>query len=263
MPTSNSYADVFRRLHQGSGPLVLPNAWDVGSALGFVAGGFEAIGTTSFGVAASSGSPDGGRSTREATAALVAALRSLPVPISADVEDGYADDPAEVAAFVARLGIAGINIEDSTDEQLVSPETHAAKINAIKAASPDVFVNARIDTYWLGQSADTAETLRRATAYIAAGADGIFVPAVAEPADIRTITAAVDVPVNILPVPGRTLAELADLGVRRLSSGSLPYRAAIDAAVNAAAALRDGRPPVQATPYPEAQQRLVDFRHGR
>lgn len=261
--TTNRYTDAFRNLHVGAGPLILPNAWDVGSALGYLAAGFPAIGTTSFGLAASAGSPDGGRSTRAATVELTTTLRSLPVPISADIEDGYSDDPAEVAALVVELRIAGVNLEDSTHERLVAPESHAAKIAAIKAADPDVFVNARIDTYWLGQSADTEETLRRAWAYIAAGADGIFVPALAEPSQIRTITEAASVPVNLLPVPGRSVAELADLGVRRLSTGSLPYRAAIDAAVNAATSLRDGLPPVQATPYQEAQQRLVAYQQGK
>lgn len=251
---------AFRRLHEDATPLILPNAWDVASALGFVAAGFTAIGTTSFGIAASSGTPDGGRSTRDTTIALVAALDGLPVPLSADIEDGYADDPDEVAAYVAKLGVAGVNIEDSTDEGLITPERHAAKIAAIKNNGREVFVNARVDTYWLGQSANTDETLRRARAYVEAGADGIFVPAIAEPADIRAITSELTVPVNVLPIPGRTLRELAELGVRRLSSGSLPYRAAIDAAVAAAAGLRDGQPPAAATPYPQAQRRIVEYR---
>jgi 2-methylisocitrate lyase-like PEP mutase family enzyme len=104
----------FRDLHDGDGPFLLPNAWDVASALAFAAAGFPAVGTTSFGVAAAAGHPDGGRSTRDATASLAAQLRRLPVPVSADIEDGYDDDPDAVAAYVATLGVAGINIEDSS-----------------------------------------------------------------------------------------------------------------------------------------------------
>ena len=256
-------ARAFRALHEGPAPLVLPNAWDVGSALGFVVAGFPAVGTTSFGVAAAEGSPDGGRSTREATAALAARLLRLPVPVTADVEDGYSDDPDEVASYLAELGVAGVNIEDSTDERLVAPDRHAAKVAAIKAASPDLFVNARVDNYWLGQSANLDEALIRARAYVEAGADGIFVPGISRPDEIRTLTATLTVPVNVLPVPGMTVRELADLGVRRVSTGSLPYRAAIDAGVDVAIRLCDGETPPKATPYPQAQGRLVAYRDGK
>jgi 2-methylisocitrate lyase-like PEP mutase family enzyme len=162
----------FRDLHYADEPLLLPNAWDVSSALAFYDAGYRAVGTTSFGVAASAGHPDGGRSSKEPTSSLVRQLRSLPVYVSADVEDGYDDDPDVVAGHVAGLGVAGINIEDSTDEKLISPQAHAAKVSAIKKRSPEVFVNARVDTYWLGQDANVAATLNRAEAYVEAGADG-------------------------------------------------------------------------------------------
>jgi 2-methylisocitrate lyase-like PEP mutase family enzyme len=182
---------TFRDLHDGELPFLLPNAWDVASALAFAAAGFRAVGTTSFGVAAAAGHPDGGRSTRDATAALAAQLARLPVPVSADVEDGYDDDPDAVAAYVAGLGVAGINIEDSSAEQLIAPDAHAAKVAAIKRAAPDVFVNARVDTYWLGQDATVAATLARAAAYVEAGADGVFVPGATEPAELRELGAAI------------------------------------------------------------------------
>jgi 2-methylisocitrate lyase-like PEP mutase family enzyme len=250
---------TFRDLHHGELPFLLPNAWDVASALAFLDAGFPAIGTTSFGVAAAAGHPDGGRSTKDATAALAAQLGRLPVPVSADIEDGYDDDPDAVAGYVAALGSAGINIEDSSAERLIAPDAHAAKVAAIKRAAPDVFVNARIDTYWLGQDATVAATLARAAAYVEAGADGVFVPGATDPAELRELGAAIPVPLNVLVVPGLSLAELGALGVRRVSTGSLPYRAAVDAAVRVATSVRDGDVVPSATPYREMQARLADY----
>ena len=241
---------TFLELHHTGTPLLLPNAWDVGSALAFAAAGFPAVGTTSFGVAASAGRPDGAGSSKTATAALVAQLVRLPVHITADIEDGYSDDPDQVAAFVAELaghGVAGINIEDSKAGHLVEPAVLAAKVAAVKQRNPGVFVNARVDNFWFAEQATVDAVLLRAHAYADAGADGIFVPGLADPEDIRRITAGIGLPVNVLAHPTLTVAELGELGIRRVSSGSLPYRAAVDAAVNVATTLRDGgecrRPP--------------------
>ena len=250
---------TFADLHHDELPLLLPNAWDVPSALALLDCGFTAIGTTSFGVASSRGTPDGGRSTKDANVELAAALRPLHCYVSMDIEDGYADDPDEVANYVAQLPVDGINIEDSTDERLIAPEDHAAKVRAIKARSPDVFVNARIDTYWLGQDATVSATLERAAHYVDAGADGIFVPGAAEPAVLREFTAAIERPVNILAIPGLSLAELAGLGVRRVSTGSLPYRAAIHAAAQTAVAVRDATEIPAAAAYPDMQARLLRY----
>jgi 2-methylisocitrate lyase-like PEP mutase family enzyme len=249
----------FRDLHYGKSPLLLPNAWDAGSAIAFADKGFPAVGTTSFGVGAAAGHADGARASKDATTALVRALDGLPAYVSADIEDGYSDDPAEVAGYVAALGAAGVNIEDSTGETLIAPERHTAKIAQIKMRAPGVFVNARIDNYWLGQDAAISAVLDRAAAYVDAGADGIFVPGVTEPADLEVLAARIPVPVNVLVVPALTIGDLARLGIRRVSTGSLPYRAAIDAAVAAATAVRDGGQPPAATPYPEAQARLAKY----
>jgi 2-methylisocitrate lyase-like PEP mutase family enzyme len=246
-------------MHYGDLPLLLPNAWDVPSALALLECGFTAVGTTSFGVASSLGRPDGGRSTKEANLGLAAALRPLDCCLSMDIEDGYADDPDEVADYVARLPADGINIEDSTAEKLIDAARHAAKVQAVKRLSPDIFVNARVDTYWLGQDATIAATLDRAAQYIAAGADGIFVPGATDPDVVRQLTAAIPVPVNVLAIPGFSLAELGRLGVRRVSTGSLPYRAAIHAAAQAAVAVRDATQVPAADPYPEMQARLVRY----
>lgn len=249
----------FLDLHRGDLPLLLPNAWDLASALAFFDAGFEAIGTTSFGVAASIGRPDGGRSTVEANRTLARGLSRLPCYVSVDIEDGYSDEPDRVASYVAELDAAGINIEDSSAEELIPAEAHAAKVAAIKGRCPDLFVNARIDTYWLGQDAAVEATVERAARYIAAGADGVFVPGVSEPSVLRELSQRIAVPLNVLALPGLSLPALAELGVRRVSTGSLPYRAAIHAAVGVAAAVRDGRAVPAATPYSELQARLIRY----
>jgi len=250
---------TFRDLHYRDVPLLLPNAWDVPSALALLECGFAAVGTTSFGVASSLGRPDGGRATKEANLALAAALEPLDCYVSMDIEDGYADEPDQVADYVARLSADGINIEDSSAEQLIDPGQHAAKVQAIKHRSPDVFVNARVDTYWLGQDATVAATLDRAAHYVEAGADGIFVPGATDPDVVRQLTTGIPVPVNVLAIPRLSLAEFAALGVRRVSTGSLPYRAAIHAAAQAAVAVRDATEVPTADPYPEMQARLVRY----
>ncbi|MGN6127695.1 MAG: isocitrate lyase/PEP mutase family protein [Humibacter sp.] len=249
----------FAELHAGPVPLLLPNAWDVTSALAFAEAGFAAVGTTSFGVNAAQGKPDLGGASRDATRELVHRLRALPAYLSVDIEDGYSDDPAEIATFIDELSVAGVNIEDSKNGALVDVALHAAKLAAVKAAVPHVFLNARIDTYWFGIQATPEETLERAKAFVDAGADGIFVPGAAEPKLLERLAADIQVPVNVLVTPGLSLAQLGDLGIRRVSTGSLPYRVAIDAAVRVATTIRDGGHPESATPYGEAQHRLEAY----
>jgi 2-methylisocitrate lyase-like PEP mutase family enzyme len=235
----------FAALHHRAAPLLLPNAWDHASAAALAAEGFPAIGTTSLGVAAAAGLPDGAAATAEDTLALARRLGRGSFLFSVDAEGGFSDDPAEVAELARRLheaGAAGINLEDGrTDGTLAPAAAHAAKIAAVKAAVPGLFVNARTDTHWLGRQED--ETAARLAVYEQAGADGVFVPGLADPDRIAALTAGVVVPLNILHTPtGPTLAELAALGVRRVSLGSLLYRTALAAAVTAATAVRDGRP---------------------
>ncbi|WP_088288475.1 isocitrate lyase/phosphoenolpyruvate mutase family protein [Kineosporia sp. A_224] len=247
----------FGVLHDGPRPLVLPNAWDVASARAFVSAGFPAVATTSLGVCAARGLVDGARAGRDGVLALAAALSDLPCPVSVDLEDGYAADPAEVASLVGSLGVAGINLEDSTDGALVPAAALAAKVAAVKARCPDVFVNARVDTHWLGGPGPLDDTLDRALAYVDAGADGVFVPGPLTDAQIAALAAAVIVPLNVLPYPNRSVDDLAALGVRRVSTGSLPYRAALRAAVDAARAVRDGSALPPAVPYADVQALAV------
>jgi 2-methylisocitrate lyase-like PEP mutase family enzyme len=158
-----------------------------------------------------------------------------------------------------------VNLEDSAAGHLVDAAVAAAKITAVKQRSPDVFINARVDNFWFGEQATVDAVLPRAHAYAEAGADGIFVPGVTDREDIRSIASAIELPLNILAHPSLTVPELGELGVRRVSSGSLPYRAAVDAAVATADALRDGRQTPQATSYWDVQSRLerADASHRR
>ncbi|MFE0513699.1 isocitrate lyase/phosphoenolpyruvate mutase family protein [Streptomyces sp. NPDC058964] len=235
----------FAGLHRAGEPLFLPTAWDHASAAALAARGFGAIGTTSLGVAAAAGLPDGAAATREHTLRLALALGTEPFLLSVDAEGGFSDDPDEVGAFARQLwavGAAGINLEDG----LGPVDRHAAKIAAVKAAAPGLFVNARTDTHWLG---DGAETLRRLDAYRRAGADGVFVPGLNDPEQISALVRNFDVPLNVLHSPaGPTVAHLTDLGVRRISLGSLLYRRALGAALDAVADIAAGRVPGGTTP---------------
>jgi 2-methylisocitrate lyase-like PEP mutase family enzyme len=249
----------FHDLHQRGNPLVLPNAWDFASGAALVAAGFAAIGTTSLGVAAAAGLADGEGLARAETIALARNLSRLPVPVTVDVESGFGGGPDEVAALAVELagaGAAGLNLEDSRPGGvLADPARQVELITAVKAAAPLLFLNARADTYWLG--VDRSSTVDRVVRYAEAGADGIFVPGLDGDA-IRTVVDAVDVPLNVLYQPGRfKIAELADLGVRRISTGSLPFRAALHAAVQVALAARDDAEPGPAPGYHDVQAMIA------
>ncbi|MET9352441.1 isocitrate lyase/phosphoenolpyruvate mutase family protein [Streptomyces sp. NPDC006617] len=238
---------AFAALHRAGEPLLLPCAWDHACAFALAGQGFRAVGTTSLGVAAAAGLPDGASATRDETLRLALTLGSAPFLLSVDAEDGFSDDPDEVGEFarqLAAVGAVGINLEDA----LGPADLHAAKIAAVRSAAPGLFVNARTDTYWSGDG-DATQTLRRLEAYREAGADGVFVPGLTDPDLIASLAAHFDVPLNILYTPaGPTLAHLADLGVRRVSLGSLLYRRALGAALQAAADVRAGRAPDGTTP---------------
>jgi 2-methylisocitrate lyase-like PEP mutase family enzyme len=223
----------FSALHRSGDPLILPNVWDVASARCLVETGFPALGTTSLGVAAAGGLPDGAGAAEAETVRLIRSLAAFPVHLTADIETGS----VAAAVAVAEAGAAGVNMEDA----MRPAAAHAALIRSVKQEVPRLFVNARTDTYWQ-RPGDLAETLRRVRRYADAGADGVFVPGLAEPAAIAAVVAAVDVPVNVLFLPGRqTVAALAELGVRRVSTGSLLFRAALAACVDTAVAVRDDR----------------------
>ncbi|MDX8034538.1 isocitrate lyase/phosphoenolpyruvate mutase family protein [Lentzea sp. BCCO 10_0856] len=239
---------AFRALHHQTEPLVLPNAWDHTSAAALHAAGFPAIGTTSLGVAAAHGIPDGMGQAGAQAIALARLLADLPCPVTADLESGFGATPEELAETVAGLGVAGINLEDGRPHGLAAPEEQAKLIEAVKRRAPGVFVNARVDTHWQGTAID--ETRDRAKRYVDAGADGIFVPGVTEPHDIEKLAGLA--PLNVL-AQQRTPKELGDLGVKRISTGSLLFRAALRHTVATARAVRDGQPAGAAFSYAEVQ----------
>ena len=249
---------AFRELHRPGRPLVLPNAWDFASAAALVEAGFAAIGTTSLGVAVANGRPDAEGQTRAETLALARRLTVLPGQLTVDIEAGFGD-AAAVAAELAALGVVGINIEDG----LGPVEDQVAAIGAIRTVAPDLFINARTDTHWLRDAPDLADTRRRLKAYVAAGADGVFVPGLADPDDIRRVVAEIDAPLNVLALAGgQTVAELGALGVARVSTGSLLFRAAIAATVAVARSVAANEPgPTGLREYTEIT-RLVEDRHS-
>ncbi|MCX5312524.1 isocitrate lyase/phosphoenolpyruvate mutase family protein [Streptomyces sp. NBC_00154] len=241
---------AFTSLHRATtaSPLLLPNAWDHASATALCEQGFPAVGTTSLAVAAAAGLPDGTGATRAETVLLARRLGAGPYLLSVDAEGGFSDDPAEVAELARELaaaGAVGINLEDGRGDGSLTPvELHAAKIAAVKAAVPHLFVNARTDTHWLGgREATVAAATGRLDAYQQAGADGVFVPGLTDPTAIAALVRSLETPLNILYSPsGPTVAQLGELGVRRVSLGSLLYRAALGEAMVVAANIRSGRP---------------------
>lgn len=230
-------AAAFRRMHErGSGILVLPNAWDAMSARIIEDAGARAIATTSSGVSWSLGRPDGQGLSRDE---MIAAVRRISgvvrVPVTADIEGGYGErtthDVAATVRAVIAAGAVGINLEDSpgTDGKvLLDPALQAERIEAARSAADSeriaVFINARIDTYLRrvgdGDTDRFEQTVHRAAAYIASGADGVFVPGLIDAQTIGRLVGAIDAPLNIMAQPGApAVAELAALGVARVSTG--------------------------------------------
>ncbi|MER5748226.1 isocitrate lyase/phosphoenolpyruvate mutase family protein [Streptomyces sp. NPDC002088] len=229
--TLRDRALAFRALHVPGRPLVLPNAWDTASARIVEDAGAAAVATTSAGLAWALGAADGDRLERDRAVAAVAAVASaVRVPVSADIESGYAQDPEGVAGTVRAVlaaGAVGVNIEDALyggAEPLRPVAEQAERIAAARAAADaegvPLFVNARIDTFLRG-AGGVDLTLERAAAFLAAGADGIFVPGAVDPETVKLLAEGVDGPLNVMVGPGALpVAELAGLGVARVSAGA-------------------------------------------
>jgi 2-methylisocitrate lyase-like PEP mutase family enzyme len=227
----------FRRLHTEH-PLVLPNAWDAGSARIMEQAGAKAIATTSAGISWSHGLQDGQKITREEMLAVIGRIvRRVAVPVTADIEGGYGSgspqDVADTVRAVAALGVAGINLEDSPGRggsQLLKPEEHAERIAAAREAGRELMINARTDVYLFGVGAPEsrfAEVCRRAAAYRAAGADCVFVPGLMDRDTIAALVKEIGCPLNIMAMPGApSTAELGQLGVARVSVGPTLTQAA-------------------------------------
>jgi 2-methylisocitrate lyase-like PEP mutase family enzyme len=242
-------AEQFLALHTPGPPLLMPNAWDIGSAALFASLGFEAVATTSGGFAATRGRLDGAMSKDEVLTHAGELAGAVDIPVSADLENCFAHDPEGVAATISaaiELGLAGGSVEDFTGdrEAPIYELAHAAeRVRAAAEAAhagPVPFVlTARAENYLHGRQ-DLADTIARLQAYQEAGADVLFAPLVVDPGDLRQLLAAVDLPVSVLVLPGApTVGELGELGVSRISVGGAVAVAAYGAAINAVTELRE------------------------
>jgi 2-methylisocitrate lyase-like PEP mutase family enzyme len=243
--TLDSKCDLLRSLHRSGAPLVLPNAWDVATARAVVAAGFPAVATTSGGIAAALGYEDHERAPAdEMLAAARRIARGVEVPVTIDAEAGYAMGPAELVAAVKEAGAAGCNLEDTDHaaERLRDPARQADWLRAVREAASDqdygLVVNARIDVFLPGVLAGSGEgtqgelvpdALRRARAYLEAGADCVFPIGIWEADALAAFVSDARGPVNVLSFPrAPSLDELARFGVARVSYGSLLHRDAME-----------------------------------
>jgi 2-methylisocitrate lyase-like PEP mutase family enzyme len=211
---------TFLALHVPGRPLLMPNAWDAGTAKLLASLGFRAVATTSSGHAATLGRLDGGVKRAEALAHAASLVAAVNIPVSADLENGFADDPDAVRATVSEavgVGLAGCSIEDFSGDSIYDLALAAERVAA--AADAGLVLTARAENFIRGNP-DLADTISRLQAYQEAGADVLYAPGLRTAADIRSVIASVDRPVNVLTVPGLpTVAELAQLGVARISVG--------------------------------------------
>jgi 2-methylisocitrate lyase-like PEP mutase family enzyme len=248
--------DLLRSLHRPGDPLLLPNAWDAATARAVVAAGFPVVATSSGGVAAALGYEDHeGAPAEEMLAAATRIARSVGVPVTVDAEAGYGMEPAELVASLRAAGAAGCNLEetDHAAGSLRDPDRHAEWLAAVRqAASEDGYplvVNARVDVFLVPFFAGAApgtqvelvpDALQRANAYLDAGADCVYPIALWEPDAVRPFMADVRGPVNLIRLPQTpSLAELAALGIARVSWATLLYRDAMARFGEQLSSLRD------------------------
>ncbi len=247
--TQQAKAKRFRALHEGPDLLLLPNPWDAGSARLFEWLGYAALATTSGGFAATVGRLDGGVTRDEALAHGAGIAAAVSLPVSADLENAFADEPSGVAETIrlaAAAGLAGCSVEDYTrrdDQPIYDPglarDRIAAAAEAAKGSPGPLVLTARAENYLHGRP-DLADTISRLQAYQEAGADALYAPGLTSLDDIRTVVREVDRPVNVLALAsGPAMPDLAAAGVRRVSVGSAFAQAAYGAAVQAAREFRD------------------------
>jgi 2-methylisocitrate lyase-like PEP mutase family enzyme len=239
----------FAALHRDDTPLLMPNAWDAGSARLFESLGFHAVATTSSGFAATLGRLDGGATRDEVLAHSAALAAATDIPVSGDFEQGFADAPEAVAGTIALArdaGLAGCSIEDYSGrdsdtiyELGLATDRIRAAADAAHAGGTSFVLTARAENLIRGID-DLGDTIKRLQAYQEAGADVVFAPGLATADDIRAVVTSVDVPVSVLGSPlTPTIPEMRELGVARISVGGGLAYAAYGAAVTAAKELRD------------------------
>jgi 2-methylisocitrate lyase-like PEP mutase family enzyme len=241
-------AKKFLGLHRRGDPLLMPNAWDLGSAALLVSLGFQALATTSSGHAATLGRPDGAVTREQALAHAAELSHATDVPVSADLENAFADEPAGVAETIAlavEAGLAGASVEDySRDaddiyEMGLARERVAAAAEAAHAGPVRLVLTARAENF-IRAKPDLADTIARLGAYQEAGADVLYAPGLTSADDIRRVIEAVDAPVNVLAVRGApSVSDLSALGVARISVGGAFAFAAFGGLLEAAEELRD------------------------
>ncbi|HKC27766.1 MAG TPA: isocitrate lyase/phosphoenolpyruvate mutase family protein [Jatrophihabitans sp.] len=231
---------AFLEMHRPGDPLLMPNPWDVGSARLLAALGFRALATTSSGFAATLGRPDMSVSREEALVHAAAVVDAVDVPVSADLENGFAHDPGGVAKTVRKavaVGLAGCSIEDATgkvDDPIYPIGLAAERVAAaVEGARHGFVITARAENFLHGRP-DLAETIARLQRYQEAGAHVLYAPGLTTAAQIHAVVASVDRPVNVLALPDAPpVAELAELGVARVSVGGAFAFAALGALVAA------------------------------
>jgi 2-methylisocitrate lyase-like PEP mutase family enzyme len=250
MATQKEKAEIFKALHEREGAFIIPNPWDVGSARLLVGLGFEALATTSAGFANSLGRLDGQVTVSEVIEHCHHLCAATDLPISADLENCFADDPekaAETILLAAQAGLVGGSIEDYSgnpsnpiyDFELAVERVHAAAEAAQSLDFPFI-LTARAENLLRGRH-DLDDTIRRLQSFESAGADVLYAPALTTLDEVRLVTSALSKPVNVLapPLKDITVAQLADAGVRRISIGGALARAALSALLRAGIEMRD------------------------
>ena len=265
-------AEKFRELHKRAGAFVIPNPWDAGSARILASLGFEALTTTSAGLAFTLGRRDGAATRAETLANARAIVDATDLPVAADLENGFGDSPRDAAETIRlageNAGLVGGSIEDASRDPRKpiyefehAVERVAAAVEATRALSFPFVLVGRAENYLHGRP-DLDDTIRRLQAYEKAGADALYAPGISSAADIRTVCSSVSKPVNFLVSssgPSYTVAELATLGVKRISLGSALSRAALGALVRAAREIQQSgtfKFLDEALPFAEANDRV-------
>jgi 2-methylisocitrate lyase-like PEP mutase family enzyme len=250
MTTQIEKAKIFKALHEQENGFVIPNPWDAGSARLLAHLGFKALATTSWGFAASQGLLDGGVTLEKVIEHCRELCAATDLPVSADFENGFADDPAQAAVNILRVaetGLAGCSIEDSRQDASKSiydfnqaVEKVSAAVEAVRSLGFPFVLTARAENLLHGKN-DLDDTIRRLQAFEAAGADVLYAPGLKTLHEVRLVISAVNKPVNVLApmIKGVTAAQLYDAGVKRISVGGALYRATITPLLQAGIEMRD------------------------